>query len=1049
MGALGVGISPGGELGVPSHQGNLVNYVNAFDMHNLHQLHTSLVPGEVKKSFYTTSLSKDANGKLHKEFTVVSIIQDTDSPKVISQETSESKVMTSGLDNQTVTGDENLHNSSCDISQEEDDGNNLPPPDDFEAWGYSSSEESHPQDTADEPFENEVNDMHPNDTGINNHNQSIKQHTCDHASPELTCLVDLYLLLDKRGVANSLFDEITKWAWLNTHTFGRAPPMKRKVVVDKVSRHVHGPRYKTFMTPRQDILRLSTGRHVALTYFPLEQMIKDMLSNSTLMEKENLLFPNYRIPTEECTVSDEPVPYGEVNSGTWWKKAVRHECKGPRDVLWPLILFIDAMKVDNLSGKLKLEPITFTFSRFKRYVRNQDNAWRTWAFMEDVKQTLHTGEGNCHAMTPKERLQEYHDILSFLMNDLKRIQENGIKWTLDFGEDGQHEVVLRLPLQFIVGDCEGHDKLAGHFKGHTMTIKGLCRDCDIPTTNSDDERWFCRFFTEQEIKNMTEEELRSYSFHNINNGFEGVSCGGCRLGLRGALNPEVLHLFKAGHCEWIFDGFVYSLSSNVSEQTKSVCKFLVNMNRGQSDRQYPFIGTFHDGIIKPQGTNLQGHEKHARLFMIYLMLCCSDFVRVLDANAKRGSEYDISFYSEFILLLETCLGFYEWTMKREHDPNTIIGGDGTVETSVAQISVRYYMFLLKNICPREVMNKNFKMTKFHQTLHLVPLIAHHGSLRNTDSSCPESMAKGNVKDPASHTQRVGSRLSFQTGKRYIESLTFREFKRLRTEMGYETGGSPYISKDTEEYSILHSRQSSNVNDDADLFTGGTKFSISLDVDQPEGQYDVSIVWKCNGATPLRSFDNNLLQSLGRRLFGAKDGGVISDSEVPGFTSLKIDTVTYNAHPLYKNDHAWNDWVYLSWDGYPDPIPARIEMFFDLTNSEIADVDISVTMQRHQNGDDEVDDMAFRHVFLEQTVYAVVWSAQSLTFPAEKDTDYHLPLKLGYRVQLETFRRIIPINAFVRPCYGMLNMCGLNADFDNTAIILHDRAEWSDTFLTQN
>jgi hypothetical protein len=53
------------------------------------------------------------------------------------------------------------------------------------------------------------------------------------------------------------------------------------------------------------------------------------------------------------------------------------------------------------------------------------------------------------------------------MKDLKRIQETGIRWTLDFGEDGQHEVVLRLPLQFIIGDwCEGHNKLVGRFKGH-------------------------------------------------------------------------------------------------------------------------------------------------------------------------------------------------------------------------------------------------------------------------------------------------------------------------------------------------------------------------------------------------------------------------------------------------------------------------------------------------------------------------------------------------------------------------------------------------------
>jgi hypothetical protein len=117
-------------------------------------------------------------------------------------------------------------------------------------------------------------------------------------------------------------------------------------------------------------------------------------------------------------------------------------------------------------------------------------------------------------------------------------------------------------------------------------------------------------------------------------------------------------------------------------------------------------------------------------------------------------------------------------MKREHSSATIVGEDGTTATSIAQKSIRRYMFLLKNACPQEELGKNYKMKKFHQTLHLVPLIARHGSLRNTDSSHPESMEKGNVKAPASHTQKVTSVLLFQTGKRYMESLTF-----LKSEMG--------------------------------------------------------------------------------------------------------------------------------------------------------------------------------------------------------------------------------------------------------------------------
>ena len=158
--------------------------------------------------------------------------------------------------------------------------------------------------------------------------------------------------------------------------------------MDKVFRHVHGDKYKALMSPHQKVMRLATGCYVAITYFPLEAMITDMLSNATLMAQDNLLFPNYKDPTNEIS-PDNPMPYGEVNSGTWWKETVKHECTRLKDILWPLIMFIDAMKVDNHAGKLRLEHISFTFSRFKCWVHNQDNAWHAWAYMEDVKQPLY------------------------------------------------------------------------------------------------------------------------------------------------------------------------------------------------------------------------------------------------------------------------------------------------------------------------------------------------------------------------------------------------------------------------------------------------------------------------------------------------------------------------------------------------------------------------------------------------------------------------------------------------------------------------------------
>jgi len=110
------------------------------------------------------------------------------------------------------------------------------------------------------------------------------------------------------------------------------------------------------------------------------------------------------------------------------------------------------------------------------------------------------------------------------------------------------------------------------------------------------------------------------------------------------------------------------------------------------------------------------------LTALYLLLSYSEFVKLLDYNQKRGSGYDVRFYVDFVQMLEHSLAFYEWSMKREHDINTIIGHDGTTETSKAPQSVRRYLSLMKRCCLREEMGKTYKIPKFHQLLHLVSAI---------------------------------------------------------------------------------------------------------------------------------------------------------------------------------------------------------------------------------------------------------------------------------------------------------------------------------------
>ena len=290
----------------------------------------------------------------------------------------------------------------------------------------------------------------------------------------------------------------------------------------------------------------------------------------------------------------------------------------------------------------------------------------------------------------------------------------------------------------------------------------------------------------------------------------------------------------------------------------------------------------------------------------------------------------------------------------------------------------------------------------------------------------------------------------------MESLTFREYKRLRAEDtsdpvncgnfgSYINSNTKEATKDRSSRNDLHHEHRNNI---SSTIATGTKFSIVLDLDQRENEFSVDVVWQEQDVNPkLVAFDKHILCQLGKRLFGAKDGGVVVDTEVQGCTAVEVNGSLYIAHPLFRKDHPWFDWVYIDWDGYDDPIPARIDMFIDLRKARISNGPLSSAEDEDLSENDRPLSQ-FHHLFLENKLYAVVWSAKSLHLRRDLQTNHHLPLQLGYRIELERYRRIVPVESFVKPCYGFLNTCGLtdaNA-FDNTAVILKERRDWAKHFL---
>ena len=295
-------------------------------------------------------------------------------------------------------------------------------------------------------------------------------------------LLDLYLVTIGKGTSLTTFDETLKWS--NRHFNNIYTGINRESFLRDMKLLAYGSEISKAYEPKSREVLLSTGRKTVLTLFNLNAIITDLLCNSDLMKKENLIF-DYNVAFSDCSQHESNV-YGEVNTGKWWCDTQNDICagmiNGKRKVLWPLILFIDGVCHGEFT-KLSQEPVLVTFSAFKREIRNRPEAWRPLAFL-DYKGNMAGDVGG------KQSLQEYSDVLKEVFKDLAILQKNGFEWNFEFEHPNDSNVILMIPIQFIIGDCEGHDKLVGRYKSHGNT-KCLVRDCFVLTEDGDDPLHVC------------------------------------------------------------------------------------------------------------------------------------------------------------------------------------------------------------------------------------------------------------------------------------------------------------------------------------------------------------------------------------------------------------------------------------------------------------------------------------------------------------------------------------------------------------------------------
>ena len=168
---------------------------------------------------------------------------------------------------------------------------------------------------------------------------------------------------------------------------------------------------------------------------------------------------------------------------------------------------------------------------FNRKARDRSSSWVFHGFIEDQKLFR-----DLKKYVRQERLQDYYDMMAKIFEEMKYIHDcGGIQLTLDFGKYGTQEVIAIPIIQYIIGDCKGNDTLCGRKGGHSLSMKGLCCDCNIAPDNDDDTfidgPLLCNSTTKDDVEGKVKEELDNISFIPIHNCFSELSFGGDNKGI--------------------------------------------------------------------------------------------------------------------------------------------------------------------------------------------------------------------------------------------------------------------------------------------------------------------------------------------------------------------------------------------------------------------------------------------------------------------------------------------------------------------------------------
>ena len=662
------------------------------------------------------------------------------------------------------------------------------------------------------------------------------------------------------------------------------------------------------LKPIHNIIRLPSTRTAKISKFDIITSIFTLLTDTELMVDENLLLNDTSFTNPNSDLSNESKLISDFHHGSAFKRAHKKLCTHPIDILIPIIPFIDGTPIDPY-GRNKLEVVMFTLGLFKQSTRNKTSCWRLLGYLPDPCHES-SGQNDYNESSSRNnaisKRMDYHHMLKFILSDLVSLEQSeGLLWDI-FDKNGKKTKSYRFKFTvlFIIGDAVGNDKLCDRYASYGKKVKRLCRDCDCPTQELDKHDHICNFTKRSDIQLKNDAQLKDISYYKIdNNVFDEFNFGFNPLGLNGCLPPETLHQLNQGVFKKLLDFFDDCITSKGNEMIDSIVRYLAMNFYRQSNKEFPKIHIFKDGLNKCQ---LTGTEIVFKIFILYLAMIQTytlEQLPLIENNVSQrykkkknvviggendNVEEDKHFYPkigrsldtmlEWVKLLEFTLCLDAWVNKSSYEKEETSNYDnnGNYKESKGQISMRTYMKLYTRLIKDPVGNGTLT-SKIHWLLHITFNIERFGPPKVYSGQTPERCLSPLVKWAARRTQLRPSTIIEQSSERYYENVLINRAVDILQHQNI------LDSKPTTPQYINNLKHDADLSQNKRAYLPVGRYTMFID---PISKTIKKIEWKTKRSSDKKlSLNNKLIRDVIEKLF--QPDMLLQCDEINCFTSLYI------------------------------------------------------------------------------------------------------------------------------------------------------------------